>query len=178
MMRYLKAREMVALAILLGALFCSSSASAQTCIFGASSCINIHIDGIAGEDGNGNYNVATYNWSRPDVPAPLGAASQITFTRSELDSTTVRLMHAAANHRVVATADLSVILMGTVTVSYHMVDVQFESVQHNGQSPSPNPPVISESVILGFKKLVYTFQPVLPNGQKNGPPVTFTWNFE
>ena len=87
-------------------------------------------------------------------------------------------MHAAANHRVVATADLSVILMGTVRYSYHMVDAQSESVQHNGQNPSPNPPVVSESVILGFKKLVYTFQPVLPNGQKNGPPVTFTWNFD
>ena len=52
-MRYLKARELVALATLLSALFCSSSASAQTCLFSASSCINIHIDGMAGEDGNG-----------------------------------------------------------------------------------------------------------------------------
>ncbi|HVA84269.1 MAG TPA: hypothetical protein VNF28_05170 [Candidatus Binataceae bacterium] len=177
-MRYVKARKMVPLAILLGVLFFSSAAIAQTCMFGADNCIDIHIDGIAGEDGNGNYDVATYNWGLPGgAPAPLGAASQLNFTRSRLDTTTVKLMHAAANHRTVATADLSVISQGTVTVSYHMIDVQFESMQHSGQGASPNPPVVSESVILGFKKLVYTFQPVTPNGQKAGPPVTFTWNF-
>ncbi len=177
-MRNVMGRKMFALACLLGALLCSSSAFAQTCMFGADNCINIHIDDIAGEDGNGNYDVATYNWSRPGgASAPLGAASQLNFTRSRLDSTTVQLMHAAANHRTAATADLTVVLQGTVTVSYHMVDVQFESVQHSGQVLSPNPPVASESVILGFKKLVYTFQPVSPTGQPAGPPVTFTWNF-
>jgi hypothetical protein len=33
-------------------------------------------------------------------------------------------------------------------------------------------------VTLNFKELDYTYQPILPNGQKNGPPVTFTWKFD
>jgi type VI protein secretion system component Hcp len=163
---------------LLGALFWNATALAQSCLYSAESCINIHIDGITGEDGSGNYNVVTYDWGEPGVVAPLGASSEVTFSREIRDTTTTDVMRAAATHQKAATADLVVIYQGTVTVAYHMVNVHFVSVMHHGDSSLTNfqaSPL--ESVSLRFKTLDYTYQPILPNGQKNGPPVTYTWKF-
>ena len=77
------------------------------------------------------------------------------------------------------TADLDVIFQGTVTVNYHMSGVTMTQVLHSGENPSPNAEAQPlESIVLSFKKLKYTFQPVLPNGQKNGPPVSVNWSFK
>jgi hypothetical protein len=173
-----RTRLMTALGALLGTFLCSPTVFAQTCLGqNVDNCININIAGIAGADGNGNYDVSSYNWGEPGVRAPLGASPQLTFTRASLDSTTVDLMRFAANHRKVATADLQFMFMQTATATYHLVNVHFLSVMHSGaNSPASFGP--SESVTLNFKELDYTYQPILPNGQKNGPPVTFTWKFD
>jgi hypothetical protein len=169
---------LAAMVALLCALFYSPAAFAQTCVFGAANCINIHIDGIAGEDGNGNYNVLSYDWGEPGVPAPPGASSQLSFSRALTDTTTVDLMRYTANHRKAAAADLAVIFAQTPTVIYHLVGVQFLSVRHKGTNTSSNPETEpSETVTLHFTELDYTYQPILPNGQKNGPPVMYTWKF-
>ena len=39
---------------------------------------------------------------------------------------------------------------------------------------NPNGP--QETVVLQFRTVVYTYQPVTPTGQKAGPPVTITFN--
>jgi hypothetical protein len=36
--------------------------------------------------------------------------------------------------------------------------------------------ILTETIILHATTVKYTYQPILPNGQKNGPPVTFGWN--
>jgi hypothetical protein len=65
--------------------------------------------------------------------------------------------------------------MGTTAVDIHMTGVHFESVQLEGMADGSTPP--NASVVLRFRTVEYTFQPVLPNGQKNGPPVTYSQTF-
>jgi type VI protein secretion system component Hcp len=122
--------------------------------------IDAHVDGIAG---GGNYTPTRFSWNEP---------FEITFTHTT-DSSSVALLAAAQSHQDVGTAELHETLQGTQVVTLQMSGVRVETVREEGNVNDANGP--SETVELRFRKIVFTFQPVLPNGQKNGPPVTITW---
>jgi hypothetical protein len=121
--------------------------------------LDVHVDGVAG---GGNYSPGGYHWG--DDPFTLA------FTHAT-DSSTAALQGLAQGHREVGTALLHVTIQGTATVTLQMSGVNVDSVKEEGD-PNNGP---LETVTLKFRKIVYTFQPLLPNGQKNGPAVTFTW---
>jgi hypothetical protein len=140
---------------LAGALF----AAPHTAMAGAYG-LDVHVDGVTG---GGNYSPGGYHWG--DDPFVLA------FTHTT-DASTAALQALAQGKQEVGTALLHVTLQGTATVTLQMSGVRVESVKEDGD-PNNGP---LETVTLRFRKVVYTFQPMLPNGQKNGPPVTFTWN--
>ncbi len=122
--------------------------------------IDVHVDGIAG---GGNYTPTRFNWNEP---------FEVTFTHTA-DASSVALLAAAQSHQDVGTAVLHETLQGTQVVTLQMSGVRVETVREGGDVNDANGP--SETVELRFRKIVFTFQPVLPNGQKNGPPVSITW---
>ena len=122
--------------------------------------IDAHVDGIAG---GGNYTPARFSWNEP---------FEITFTHTT-DASSVALLAAAQSHQDIGTAVLHETLQGTQVVTLQMSGVHIETVREEGNVNDPNGP--AETVELRFRKIVFTFQPVLPNGQKNGPPVSITW---
>jgi type VI protein secretion system component Hcp len=138
--------------------------------------MTINIDGLA--NGNsGNYtNLVSYAWGPAGAPISMGVAPQLTFTLPA-NTSSVTLMEAAASGHVFPTAELQHLLQGTATVDILMTNVRVRSVRIAGDLfPSPTDsyqigPV--QIVTLSFTGVTYTFQPVLPNGQKNGPPVTY-----
>jgi type VI protein secretion system component Hcp len=122
--------------------------------------IDAHVDGIAG---GGNYSPSRFSWTDP---------FEVTFTHTT-DSSSVALLTAAQSHQDVGTAVVHETLMGTQVVTLALSGVHVEAVHEDGNVNDANGP--SETVVLRFRKVTYTYQPVQPNGQKNGPPVTFTW---
>jgi hypothetical protein len=151
--------------------------------------INVRVDGVAGQDGNGNYSASSYTWGGAGAPEPKGASPQISFSQS-LGSLSpfngdieLELMNAVATHQKAATADVQVLCQTLVFIDYHMLNARFDSIGDHGFDFTvyPQQPQIGfsplESVTLRFTGLVYTWQPILPNCQKNGPPVTYTWKF-
>ena len=78
-------------------------------------------------------------------------------------------MQLAESHAVVGTALLHQTLQGTATITLALSGVFVDAVHEDGDSDGP-----SETVVLKFTEITYTFQPLLPNGLKNGPSVTFT----
>lgn len=164
---------------------------APTALAGPPLIINVHIDGVAGVDGSGNYSASSYLWGESGGHL-AGASPQISFSQSlglqalENGNVVLELMKAVAAHQAAPTADVQVVCEGSqavVFLDYHMVNAHFESITDRGLDPTiyPQQPVVGtspfESVTLRFKRLVYTWQPILPNCQKNGPPVTYTWKF-
>ncbi len=122
--------------------------------------LDAHVDGITG---GGNYTPTKFTWNEP---------FEITFTHT-VDTSTVALQAAAQGHQDLGTAVVHETLQGTQVVTLQMSGVHVEGVRAEGNVNDANGP--AETVVLRFRKVVYTYQPVLPNGQKNGPPVTFTW---
>ena len=122
--------------------------------------LDAHVDGIAG---GGNYTPIRFNWNEP---------GEITFTHYT-DSSSVALLTAAQSRQDVGTAVIHETLQGTQVVTLQLSGVHVEAVHEEGNVNDPNGP--AETVVLRFRKLTFTFQPVLPNGQKAGPPVTYTW---
>jgi type VI protein secretion system component Hcp len=119
--------------------------------------LDVHLDGIAG---GGNYSPSAFEWPE---------AFTVHFTHTT-DPSTGALMAAAQEHRELGNAVLHQTLMGTATITLAMSGVHVEAVHEKGSSDGP-----VEVVELRFRQVTYTFQPLLPNGQKSGPPVTFTW---
>jgi len=123
--------------------------------------IDAHVDGIAG---GGNYTPTRFNWTDP---------GEITFTHTT-DSSTLALLTAAQSKQDVGNAVVHETLQGTQVITLQMFGVHVEAVHEEGNVNDPSGP--SETVVLRFRRLTYTFQPVLPNGQKAGPPVTYNWS--
>jgi hypothetical protein len=57
-----------------------------------------------------------------------------------------------------------------------MDNVRIQSVREVTDNTDPNGP--AEIVTLTFKSVDYTFQPVLPNGQRSGPSVSYSATFK
>jgi hypothetical protein len=144
-------RAVLALATVAGAVLVAPRASAGN--FG----LDVHLDGIAG---GGNYTASSFDWAEPFV---------VQFNHTT-DTSTAALMTAAQDHRELGNAVLHQTLSGTATITLAMSGVHVEGVKEKGGNDGP-----VEVVELRFRQVVYTFQPLLPNGQKAGPPVTFTW---
>jgi type VI protein secretion system component Hcp len=141
----------VALATAAGAVLVAPPASAL------SYAVDVHVDGIPG---GGNYQPTSFDWTEP---------FEVQFNHTT-DSTTAALMAAAQDHRELGNAVLHQTLLGTATITLAMSGVHIEAVHEKGNIEGP-----VEIVELRFRTVTYTFQPLLPNGQKAGPPVTFTW---
>lgn len=143
-------RAVVALATAAGAVLVAPGAHA------GNFAVDVHVDGIAG---GGNYTASSFEWLDP---------SAVRFDHTT-DSSTGALQAAAQSHNELGNAVLHQTLMGTATITLAMQGVRVESVRERGDSNGP-----VESVELRFRSVTYTYQPLLPNGQKAGPPVTFT----
>jgi hypothetical protein len=144
-------KGVAALASVVGALLVAPVADAGTY------AIDVHIDGIAG---GGNYYPTYFHWTDP---------FQVTFNHTT-DPSTGPLMQAAQDHHDLGNAVLHQTLSGTATITLAMTGVHIDGVHEEGGTNGPE-----ETVALGFKQVTYTFQALLPNGQKSGPPVTITW---
>jgi len=147
--------------------------------------LTVHIDGLAGADTRGNWTVVNYAWGNPTSPS-TGGSSTLTFTHDLSDGTSVALMKAVSTHQTAATAELQVQCTGSSTVTtldYSMVNARLEGIAESGVNNTsfnftPPPFIVPlETVTLAFKELDYTYQPILPNCQKNGPPTSFEWKF-
>jgi len=142
--------------------------------------INLHIDGIAGFDGNGNYNALAFAWGPAGAETQKGVSPELTVT-IPADSTSVNLMQSAAAKQAFATADLQATASGAVAsapvvVAIHMTNVRIHSV-HIATSTDAAYAQPVQIVTLTFDSVEYTFQPVNVVGQKNGPPVTYSATF-
>lgn len=124
--------------------------------------------------------VVSYAWGPADAAIRGGVAPELTFT-VPADASSVALMQAAASGIVFPAAELQHLLQGTATIDILMTNVRVRSVRITGELvPSPTNPLDGEPaqvVTLRFTDVTYTFQPVLPNGQKSGPPVTHSVRF-
>jgi hypothetical protein len=162
----------VGLAVLLR---CTSMAFAQS-PYG----LSFHIDGIPGDDGNGNLAGVSYSWGAPGENLSAGASSKITLTHI-VQTSSVSLMQEAQTHQLADAAEVQVSIQGTTTIEYQMTNVRFDSIEQRFVTPLPSqsPPSaqVLESITLSFKQLDYTFQPVNVVGQKNGAPESITFKF-
>ena len=92
----------------------------------------------------------------------------------------VDFLSDAESGQTFASAELQDVFLPFTTSSVTVVDIQLTNITVEAAridadinaAGSAGSPV--EIVTLKFDSLTYTFQPYLPNGQKNGPPVTFT----
>jgi hypothetical protein len=125
--------------------------------------LDAHVDGCPN---GGNYTPTTFNWTDP---------FEVTFTHTA-DATSVALLGFAQSHQEVGTAVVHETLNGTAVVTLQMSRVHIEVVHEEGNVNNANGP--QETVVLRFRTVVYTYQPVTPTGQKAGPPVTITYNHD
>jgi type VI protein secretion system component Hcp len=123
--------------------------------------IDVHVDGVTG---GGNYAPKSFSWGEP---------FEVTFTHPT-DSSSVALMALAKDHREVGNAVLHATTSGVAVITLQMSGVHVETVREADSATAPDS-TPEETVVLRFRKVTYTFQPVNVVGQKNGPPVSFTW---
>jgi len=143
-------RAVLAMATVAGAVLVAPRANAGSYVLDA------HIDGCPN---GGNYTPTSFHWDKGEV----------SFTHTT-DNSTAGLMALAQDHRELGNAVLHQTLSGTATITLAMSGVHIEGVHEEGGSNGPE-----ETIVLQFRQVTYTFQPLLPNGQKNGPPVSYTW---
>ena len=121
---------------------------------------------------------SSFVWGPATATSPQGVSPELNVTLAAEFVDSVALMEAAQSKQLFATAELQELLLGTVVIDIQMTDVHVESVRIAADNnPSVNPGQPNVILTLKFKSVVYTFQPFLPNGQKNGPPVTFSAQF-
>ena len=138
----------------------------------------IHIAGLAGTDGQGNYNnVASFRWGQPTASLNAGVSSELTFTIPN-DATSVGLLQALQGGKPFSTATLQV-LAGQGNNLVAAFSLQMNNVHITSVDMIPNANVLGgtmQVVTLRFSSITYTYQPVNPVGQRAGPPLTFTAN--
>src|SRR5262249_16685857 len=140
--------------------------------------MDVHVDGIPGQDGGGNYSVKSFSWGEHGRVFPRGVAGELTFIHT-VDNSTVALLQAVASHREVKNAELPVRLAAapnTVIMTIRMNDVRVQSVCESGATTATDAKP-DESVTLRFERVEYTFQPTGPDGRPLGAPVKFSSGF-
>jgi hypothetical protein len=114
--------------------------------------------------GGFSYTPTSFRWNEP---------FEVTFTHLT-DVNSAALMGLAQGHREVPTAIIHETLGQTAVVTLAMSNVRVEVVHEEGNVNNSNGP--EETVVLRFRTVVYTYQPVTPTGQKAGAPVTITYS--
>lgn len=122
--------------------------------------IDVHVDGVAG---GGNYVPKSFAWSEPFL---------VSFTHPT-DASSATLLALAHEHRELGNAVLHATTAGTAVVTLQMQGVRVEAVKESDNAAAPDS-TPEETVVLRFRRVTYTFQPVNAFGQKSGPPVSFT----
>jgi hypothetical protein len=139
---------------------------------------------ISFQMGGNTYTVESFSWGPSVASSGQGVSNELTLTLWPNFEGSVDFMNEAASKQVFATADLqNLFVFATPTplpvVDIQMTDVVVESVRvsaDNNATTAPGTP--RQIVTLKFDSVVYTFQPYLPNGQRNGPPMTFSAKFK
>jgi hypothetical protein len=141
---------------------------------GHSSACGQYVDAltITGLSGGGHYTLSSYTWG--PTPTASGLSNTLTWI-ANTDNSDQDLISAAQNGTVFSSAEITSSLQGTVGVDILMSSVTVQSVVIQDTSGSSSPQKV---VTLKFTSVTYTFQPLLPNGQKNGPPFTVTQSFK
>jgi hypothetical protein len=134
--------------------------------------LDAHIDAPAGPmsgpsigPGGFNYTPGSFRWNDP---------FEVSFTHITDSSSAALLTLAQPPRRDIPTAVVHETLNGTAVVTLAMSGVRVDVVHEEGSVNNPNGP--EETVVLRFRNVTYTYQPVTATGQKNGPPVTITYS--
>jgi hypothetical protein len=114
--------------------------------------------------GGVNYSPTSFRWNEQ---------FEVAFTHLT-DSTSAALLGLAQSHRDIGTAVVHETLNGTAVVTLAMTGVRVDVVHEEGSVNNPNGP--EETVVLRFRSVTYTYQPVTATGQKNGAPVSITYS--
>ena len=119
----------------------------------------------------------SFAWGPSAPSAGQGVSETLTIAKGP-DTSDGALMEAARANHLFPSAKLQfALLVGSteevMTVDVQMTNVKVYAVQING-SDSVGPQTL---LTLKFSSVLYTFQPVLPTGQKAGPPITYSATF-
>jgi hypothetical protein len=169
-MKFVAAIARVGIVIAAVALLSASSARAQE--------FNITI-----QLGGNTYAIESFSWGPAAGSTGQGVSNELTFTLSPNFAGGLDFMNQAAAKQTFATADLQEqFAFGaptpTTVVDIQMTDLRIKAVRVSADNNDPtHPGVPRETVTLKFDSVLYTFQPYLPNGQKNGPPTSFSAQF-
>lgn len=150
--------------------FYTQPAHAQSCDTTGSYSLTMQINGLP--TASPLYTPTCFSWGPSASSTGQGVSDELTFTHST-DNTTVVLMGVAQSKQILPSAELQQILMGNFTIDIQMSNLRIVSVRETGGASGPE-----EIVTLKFDSVVYTFQSLLPNGQKNGPSQTFSVTFK
>jgi type VI protein secretion system component Hcp len=116
-------------------------------------------------------------WGPETATTFKGISEELSFTRFT-DNTTVDLMQMAASKQVIPTAVLTVNLDGTAEITIQMNNARVKLVREATDIFANNGGIPVEIVPFSFSSVDYTFQPLQPNGQKAGPPVSYSVTFK
>lgn len=133
--------------------------------------------------GGNEYTLESFSWGPAAGSTGQGVSNELSFTLWPDFAGSVDFMNEAESKQVFATADLQELFLFTTpnlpVIDIQLTDVQVESVRVGADNNAPTDPGKPRQIVtLKFANIVYTFQPYLPNGQKNGPPVTFSAKFK
>jgi len=100
-----------------------------------------------------------------------------------IDSNSTQFFAALFNKTQISAASIASSLQGTIFYQVDLTGVAVDEIIRSDTAvvPGPNPPTpdnfLRETIVLHATTVKYSYQPVLPNGQKNGPPFPpFGWN--
>jgi type VI protein secretion system component Hcp len=101
-------------------------------------------------------------------------------------SSSPQFIAALFNRVQLSAASIASILQNAgLSAVYYQVDLTGVAVDEITRTAPPpaslnglngNGGLVTETITLHATTVKYTYQPILQNGQKNGPPVTFGWN--
>jgi hypothetical protein len=96
----------------------------------------------------------------------------------QIDSSSPQFFAALFNMVQISAASIASSLAGTVFYQVNLTGVAVdEIIRSDSVATNANPGNdLTETIVLHATTVNYIYQPVLPNGQKAGPPVTFGWN--
>ncbi len=135
--------------------------------------LDAHIDAPAGAPGPSNpvpippggfnYSPGSFRWNEQ---------FEVSFTHLT-DGSSAALLSLVQSRRDIPTAVVHETLNGTAVVTLAMSGVHVDVVHEEGSVNNPSGP--EETVVLRFRSVTYTYQPVTATGQKNGAPVSITY---
>jgi hypothetical protein len=112
-----------------------------------------------------SYLPSSFQWAAND---PF----EVTFTHTT-DTTTGTLHGFVQSHTNLSGAVVHETLNGKATVTLQMSNVRVDLVREGGNVNNANGP--EETVVLHFRSVTYTFQPLSPTGLPAGAPVVVTY---